>query len=48
MPTHCRPLIRLLKWTAELALKVGLGLMAAGAVTAVVLVLYAMSSLGGG
>jgi hypothetical protein len=43
-----RALIRLLEWTAELALKIGLGLMAAGAVTAAVLVLYAMSSLGGG
>jgi hypothetical protein len=42
-----RATIHVLEWVAEVALKVGLGLMAAGAVAAVVLVLYAVSAVGG-
>jgi hypothetical protein len=46
------PLIRatahLLEWVAEMSIKIGVALMAAGAVAAVGLVLYATTSLGGG
>ena len=42
-----RATVTFLERVAETAVKLGLGLMAAGAIAAVVLVLYAMASLGG-
>jgi hypothetical protein len=42
-----RATITILERVAEIAVKLGLALMAAGAIAAVVLVLYAMASIGG-
>jgi hypothetical protein len=42
-----RTTVTILERVAEIAVKLGLALMAGGAIAAVVLVLYAMSSLGG-